>query len=224
MGWAAKMLRKLESQLGQRRNTGAVEKAAQKLVIAETELSEKRHEVSRLDAAYETALHASAESGDEEPADEAFAALEDARAELAKLDRVVGIRRREHDEACRQAESTARGAAEAKALEHLGEMDAALAKITAGAEVIAAGVRAFNASKARFYDVSPVRPDYLPVVWSPSIERLLMRHIAARCSMFRASIVGCENLDALAKANELLLQHRDVMQQLFPEPPTSKAA
>ena len=224
MGWAENMIRKLESQFGQRRNTSAVEKAAQKLVIAETELSEKRHEVSRLDAAYEAALLATAESGDEEPADDAFAALEESRAELAKLDRVVGIRRREHDEACRQAEATARSAAEAKAREHLAEMDEALHKMTAGAEVIAAGVRSFNASKARFFDVSPVRPDAMPVVWTPSIERLLMRHIAARCALFRASIVGCENLDALAKANELLLQHRDVMQQLFPEPPTSKAA
>ncbi len=224
MGWASEMVRKFQTQFGQRRNTSAVEAAKTRLVVAEGQVSSKRHEVERLEAAYDLALRASAETGNEESGDEALEALADARSELAKIERTVVIFRREYDQAVRQAADSARAVAEAKALEHLAEMEAEIQKMTAGAEMIAAAVRGFNASRSRFFDVTPVRPDQTPAVWSPSLERLLLRHIAARCSMFRASIVGCENLDALAKANEMLAAHRDVMRQLFPEPPTSKAA
>lgn len=224
MGWISDMTYRISKALAAKPKATDIEKIAAQLAELRLEQTNKGIEIDRLEAALKEAQLAAFDGGDEDAVELARDALLVARNEAADLAGLVAGLDERLSVAKRNRDAAVRVKAESQALEHLAEMEAAIQKMTAGAEMIAAAARGFNASRSRFFDVTPVRPDHTPAVWSPSLERLLMRHIGARCSMFRASVVGCENLDALAKANEMLLQHRDVMRQLFPDGPSSGTA
>jgi BMFP domain-containing protein YqiC len=224
VGFISDMVHRISKVIATTAKTSDIEKIAVQLAELRLEQTNKQIEVDQLESALKDAQLAAFDGGDEEAVElvrDVLLVARDQADDLASL--IAGLDER-LSVAKRNQAAAARAKAESQALEHLSEMEAEIQKMTAGAEMIAAAVRGFNASRSRFFDVTPVRPEHTPTVWSSSLERLLMRHIGARCSMFRASIVGCENLDALAKANEMLVAHRDVMRQLFPDGPSSGAA
>jgi hypothetical protein len=219
MGWISEMKRMYVEQVTKRKHATEAEQLQTKVAMHDVKLAEWCLE---RDAA-ETQLQAALMDGDEAAADRASAQLEQLQRQVREVELTLAGLRAKKAGVLRQAEAAAMAKRRAEARQCMAEMDADLTKIAVGCEMIAAGARAFNASRVRFYEVTPIAPEQVPPCWV-HLERYIERHIGARSGLYRKAIAGHANQEALAKVNELLLHHRDVMNQLFPEDPQPKAA
>ena len=200
------------------RSTDPIERLARKEAELALKRSEKQADVERCERALQAARLAELDGGSEVGTERARKAWQEAVRDLDDIDGATAEVRLQKLALVQRIEAQAVAKRDEKAREHLAEMEANLQKIFAGCEIVAAGVRGFDASRARYYAVTPAPPEPAPAVWT-ALDRFVMRAIGARCPVFRGTVSGLPNAEHLATVNEFVTLHRDVVARLYPEPP-----
>lgn len=225
MGWYD-MVQRLRKATPAKAKADTVDKLAAQVAAAELERSTRQHEIERLEGELQAAMIAALEGGTGTAADRLRSELRIAREDLADSERLVAALQSRLAQARHNADAIARARRLADAREAADGMTHALKQLTAGADLIVSGARAFYAARSRFFEVCPedIKPAAIPNVWA-NPETYLRRYVGARCPIFRGDAVrGTTNFDRLALIDEMAELHADALAQVFPTNPPSKAA
>lgn len=223
MGWIADMATKIRELGTAKPKASSLERLSVKLELAEVDHNQAKADVVSAEHELQAAIVAAVDSGDEQPVVAARRALREARDRAEDLAFLVTSMTAERDRMRQNHEAARRAKAMASARDAADRMTAALQQVATGADMIAAATRSFLEARDRFYEVSPVKPEQNPQVWT-RLEEYIARHIGARSPVFRGAALRSGEIEALGRRSEILQLHADELRRLFGDDQPPKAA